>query len=40
MFKLVLILFVFCIVVSGMKPTPSVKELTTVTKIYCKDICK
>lgn len=40
MFKLVLILFAFCIIVAGMKSTPSVKELTKVTKIYCKDICK
>ena len=40
MFKLVLILFVFCIIVAGMKPTPSVKELTDVNKTYCKDICK
>jgi hypothetical protein len=40
MFKLVLILFVFCVIVAGMKPAPSIKELTKVTKIYCKDICK
>jgi hypothetical protein len=40
MLKLVLILFVFCIVVAAMKPTPSVNELTEVNKTYCKDICK
>jgi hypothetical protein len=40
MLKLVLILFVFCLLVAAMKPVPSVSELTKVNKTYCKDICK
>jgi hypothetical protein len=40
MIKPILILFVFCLLVAAMKPSPSVKELTDVNKTYCKDICK
>jgi hypothetical protein len=40
MLKLIFVLFVFCLIVATIKPTPSVKELTEVNKIYCKDICK
>ncbi len=40
MIKPILILFVFSLLVSAIKPTPSVKKLTEVNKTYCKDICK
>lgn len=40
MIKNVLILMFFCIVAASMKPTPSIKQITDVNKIYCKDICK
>ncbi len=40
MIKPILVLFMFCIIVAAIKPTPSVKELTQVNKTYCKDICK
>ena len=40
MIKPILILFLFCIIVAALKPSPSVKELTQVNRIYCKDICK
>jgi hypothetical protein len=40
MFKGILILIVFAIFIASLKPTPSVEELTRVSKIYCKDICK
>ncbi len=40
MLKLVFILFVFCLIVATIKPPPSVKDLTEMTKTYCKDICK
>lgn len=40
MFKNIVVLFFFCLIAASMKPTPSVKELVEVNKIYCKDICK
>ena len=40
MLKPILILLFFAVVVASLKPAPNVEEITKVTKIYCKDICK
>lgn len=40
MIKPILVLLFFAFLVASLKPAPSVKELTEVTKTLCKDICK
>jgi hypothetical protein len=40
MFKAVMTLVFFLIIVGALKPFPSVKQIKEITEIKCGDICK